>query len=123
MPFVERQFDPAVARAQRHHRAMDVGCEDGIELAALFLREQLLQRSVVRRPQIRLAAGDALLPLAAAERHAVCRGLDGLDMLLAGLPHPKRYAVAPEDMFGGVEIGRNQMTVRDEFSVARPQAA
>src|SRR5882757_10830008 len=123
MTLVERQFDAAVARAQRHHGAMDVGREHGIELAALLLREQLLQRCIVRRPQIRMAVGDALLPLAAAERNAVCRGLDGLDMLLAGLPHPKRYAVAPEDMFGGVEIGGNQMTVRDEFSVARPQAA
>ena len=105
MAFVERQFDPAVARAERHYRAMDMGRENGIELAPQPLREQLLQGRAAGRPQIRLVAVDPLLPLAAADRDAVHGGLDGLDMLLAGLPHPKRHTVTPESMLWGVEIG------------------
>ena len=123
MAFVERQFDPAVARVERHYRAMDMGRENGIELAPQPLREQLLQGRAAGRPQIRLVAVDPLLPLAAADRDAVHGGLDGLDMLLAGLPHPKRHAVTPESMFRGVEIGGDQMLVRNEFAVAGPQAA
>src|SRR5262245_6729694 len=123
MAFVKRELDPAAARAQRHHRAMDMGREHGIEVTLQSLGEQPVQRGAARRAQVRLVAVDALLPFAALDRDAVGRGLDGLNALLAGMPDSQREAVAFEQMPGRIEIGRDQMSVLGELSIAGAQAA
>src|SRR6201988_2802744 len=123
MAFVKRELDPAAAGAQRHHRAMNMGGEHRIEVALQSPGEQPLQRGAARRAQIRRVAVDALLPFAALDRDAVGRSLDGLNALLAGMPDAQRDAVALEQMPRRIKIGRDQMAVLGELSIAGAQAA
>src|SRR6476659_10209447 len=102
---------------------MDVGREHRIEVALQSPGKQSLQRRAARRPQIRPVAVDPFLPFTPLDRDAIGSRLDGLNALLAGLPDSQRNAVAPEQMVGGVEIGRDQVAVLDELSVGGAKAA